>query len=87
MLKKIEVKLGIKYFPFAIDLDCKENILVMDNFDVILCYFCSVLITGEEKITKTVKIPMNRKLIFFFFGESLRTTAGSLPEWIKVLEG
>lgn len=37
----------------------------MDNFDVILCYFCSVLITGEEKITKTVKIPMNRKLIFF----------------------
>lgn len=60
MLKKTEVKMGIKYFPFAMDIDCYEN------FDFVLCYSCSVWWQERrQKTPETMGFPVNAELKCF----------------------
>lgn len=56
----------IKYFSFAVDIDCQKNF--MENSDVILCSLCSVW--REERRKKQKKT--QNKIVWFLLNGKLR---------------
>lgn len=71
----------IKYFSFAVDIDCQKNF--MENSDVILCSLCSVW--REERRKKQKKNPKQNSVISFEWEtqvlyESVCVTAGSFSD-------